>query len=125
MGSRFAIQQTSVTAPTLLLMMHGFGFPPWAITSPLLETAAMASPLPSRPRCSGRERHLTLSIAYTYLDQKSTGVDTDNDSLGGDAYNQLQPNSDYGTDSFVSRHRVVAYGVIDLPVGRGQRSVAA
>lgn len=66
-------------------------------------------------------RHLTLSIAYTYLQQKSTGVDTDNDSLGGDAYNQLDPNSDYGTDSFVSRHRVVAYGVLDVPVGRGQR----
>ncbi len=65
--------------------------------------------------------HFTLSLAYTYLDQKSTGVDTDNDSLGGDAYNQLEPNSDYGTDSFVSRHRVVAYGVFDLPVGRGQR----
>lgn len=65
-------------------------------------------------------RGLTLSIAYTYLQQKSTGVDTDNDSLGGDAYNPFQPNSDYGQDSFVSRHRVVAYGVIDLPVGRGK-----
>lgn len=64
---------------------------------------------------------LTLSIAYTYLDQKSTGLDTDNDSLGGDAYNQLDPGSDYGTDSYVSHHRVVAYGVIDLPVGRGLR----
>lgn len=66
-------------------------------------------------------KHLTLSIAYTYLDQKSTGVDADQDSLGGDAYNQLDPNSDYGTDSFVSRHRVVSYGVLDLPYGRGQR----
>ena len=66
-------------------------------------------------------QHFTLSLAYTYLDQKSTGVDTDNDSLGGDAYNQLDPNSDYGTDSFVSHHRVVAYGVFDLPVGRGLR----
>jgi hypothetical protein len=65
-------------------------------------------------------RHLTLSVAYTYLNQKSTGVDSDNDSLGGDAYNQLDPNSDYGTDSFVSHHRVVAYGVLDLPFGRGQ-----
>ena len=65
--------------------------------------------------------HFTLSLAYTYLDQKSTGIDTDNDSLGGDAYNQLEPNSDYGTDSFVSHHRVVGYGVFDLPVGRGQR----
>jgi hypothetical protein len=64
---------------------------------------------------------LTLSVAYTYLQQKSTGVDTDNDSLGGDAYNQLDPDSDYGTDSFVSHHRVVAYGVLDLPVGRGHR----
>jgi hypothetical protein len=65
-------------------------------------------------------KHLTLSIAYTYLQQKSTGVDTDNDSLGGDAYNQLDPDSDYGTDSFVSRHRVVAYGVADIPFGRGR-----
>ncbi len=66
-------------------------------------------------------RGFTLSIAYTYLQQKSTGVDTDNDSLGGDAYNPFQPDSDYGQDSFVSRHRVVAYGVIDLPVGRGKQ----
>jgi hypothetical protein len=65
--------------------------------------------------------HFTFSFVYTYLDQKSTGIDTDNDSLGGDAYNQLDPNSDYGTDSFVSHHRVVSYGVFDLPVGRGQR----
>jgi hypothetical protein len=64
---------------------------------------------------------LTLSIAYTYLEQKSTGVDTDNDSLGGVAYNQTDPGSDYGTDSYVSHHRIVAYGVIDLPVGRGLR----
>lgn len=66
-------------------------------------------------------RGFTVSVAYTYLDQKSTGVDTDNDSLGGDAYNPFDPNSDYGTDSFVSHHRVVAYGVFDLPVGRGHR----
>jgi hypothetical protein len=66
-------------------------------------------------------KHLTLSVAYTYLDQKSTGVDADQDSLGGDAYNQLDPNSDYGTDSFVSRHRLVSYGVVDLPFGRGER----
>ena len=67
-----------------------------------------------------QSRGLTLSVAYTYLQQKSTGVDTDNDSLGGVAYNPFQPQSDYGQDSFVSRHRVVAYGVLDLPVGRGQ-----
>ena len=65
-------------------------------------------------------RGLTLSIAYTYLQQKSTGIDADQDSLGGDAYNPFQPDSDYGQDSYVSRHRVVAYGVIDLPVGRGK-----
>jgi hypothetical protein len=64
---------------------------------------------------------LLLSIAYTYLDQKSTALDTGNSSLGGVTYNQFQPNSDYGIDGYISRHRVVAYGVYDLPVGRKQK----
>ena len=54
------------------------------------------------------------------MDQKSTALDTGNSSLGGITYNQFQPNSDYGIDGYVSRHRVVAYGIYDLPVGRGR-----
>jgi hypothetical protein len=64
---------------------------------------------------------ITFSLAYTYLDQKSSGLDNGNDSLGGTAYNPFQPDSDYTMDSFTSRHRVVAYGIFDLPFGRGQR----
>jgi Carboxypeptidase regulatory-like domain len=68
------------------------------------------------------ERHyskgLLLNIAYTYLDQKSTALDTGNSSLGGIAYDALQPNADYGIDGYVSKHRLVAYGVYDLPVGK-------
>jgi hypothetical protein len=62
-----------------------------------------------------------FSFSYTYLDQKSTALDTGNSSLGGIAYNPLTPNSDYGIDGYVSKHRAVAYGVVDLPVGRGRR----
>jgi hypothetical protein len=64
---------------------------------------------------------LLLNIAYTYLDQKSTIGDTANSSLGSVPYNIFNPNSDYATDGYVSRHRLVAYGIYDLPVGR-QRS---
>jgi len=63
---------------------------------------------------------LTFNVSYAYLDQKSTALDTGNSSLGGITYNQFQPNSDYGVDGYVSRHRVVAYGIYDLPVGRGR-----
>jgi hypothetical protein len=65
-------------------------------------------------------RGFTFSVAYTFLDQNSSGLDVGNSSLGGDAYNPFSPDSDYGPDSFVSRHRVVAYGIFDLPVGRGK-----
>ena len=61
-----------------------------------------------------------FSLAYTFLDQKSSGLDTGNSSLGGGAYNPFSPNSDYGPDSFTSRHRVVAYGIFDMPFGRGK-----
>ena len=62
-----------------------------------------------------------FNFSYTYLDQKSTALDTGNSSLGGIAYNPLTPDSDYGIDGYVSKHRVVAYGVVDLPLGRGRR----
>jgi hypothetical protein len=63
---------------------------------------------------------LMLSFSYTYLDQRSTGLDTGNSSLGGIAYNQFAPNNDYGQEAFVPKNRFVAYGVYDLPVGRGR-----
>ncbi len=61
---------------------------------------------------------LMFSFSYTFLDQKSTALDTGNSSLGGVAYNQFQPDSDYGVDGYVSRHRAVVYGIYDLPFGR-------
>ena len=64
---------------------------------------------------------LLLNVSYTLLDQKSTGLDTGNSSLGGIIYNAFQPNHDYGQESFLSRHRFVAYGIYDLPVGRGRQ----
>ena len=64
---------------------------------------------------------LMFNVAYTYLDQKSTALDTGNSSLGGVTYNQFQPDSDYGIDGYVSRHRFVAYGIYDLPVGKGRQ----
>lgn len=60
-------------------------------------------------------------LAYTYLDQKSTALDTGNSSLGGAAYNIFAPESDYSEDSYISHHRVVGYGVFDLPYGRGHK----
>lgn len=69
-----------------------------------------------------RQGHGTVfSVSYTFLDQKSSGLDTANSSLGGDGYNPFSPNSDYGPDSFVSRHRIVGYGIFDLPFGQGKR----
>ena len=62
-----------------------------------------------------------LDMSYTYLDQKSSALDTANSSLGGIAYNPFSPNSDYGTDGYVSKHRFIAYGLYDLPIGRSHR----
>src|SRR5207302_3692058 len=70
-------------------------------------------------------RGLVFNISYTLLDQKSTALDTGNSSLGGVTYNQFQPDSDYGVDGYVSRHRVVAYGIYYLPVARGRQYGAA
>ncbi|MBV9264802.1 MAG: TonB-dependent receptor, partial [Acidobacteriaceae bacterium] len=64
---------------------------------------------------------LMFSASYTYLDQKSTALDTDNSSLGGLGYDIFNPGADYGTDGFISKHRFVAYGIYDLPFGRGRQ----
>jgi len=62
-----------------------------------------------------------LDMSYTYLDQKSSALDTANSSLGGIGYNPFNPNADYGTDGYVSKNRFIAYGTYDLPVGRNHR----
>ena len=63
---------------------------------------------------------LMFNASYTYLDQKSSGLDSGNSSLGGVAYDPFNPERDYGTDSWTPHHRFVFYGVYDLPVGRGR-----
>ena len=63
---------------------------------------------------------LMFSASYTYADQKSTGVDGGNSSLGGVPYDPFNPESDYTQDAWISRHRFVLYGLYDLPVGRGK-----
>ena len=64
---------------------------------------------------------LTFNLSYTYLDQKSTAADTGNSSLGGTAYNQFNRSADYGEDAFTSRHRLLWYGLVDSPLGRGRK----
>ena len=63
----------------------------------------------------------TFNASYTLLDQKGSGFDTANSSLGGTAYNQFHPGNDFARDAFVSRHRFVSYGTIDLPFGKGRK----
>jgi hypothetical protein len=65
-------------------------------------------------------RGLTFNASYTLLDQKSNGIDTGNSTLGGTLYDQFTPQTDFSTDSFVSRHRFVTYGSYELPYGRGR-----
>jgi hypothetical protein len=62
-----------------------------------------------------------LNMSYTYLDQKTTSLDLGNSSLGGLAWNPFNPNLDYTQDSWLAKNRFVAYGVWDLPVGKGRK----
>jgi hypothetical protein len=64
---------------------------------------------------------LMLDMSYTYLDQKTSALDTANSSLGGIGYNPFNPEADYGTDGYVSKHRFIAYGIYDLPIGKSHR----
>lgn len=63
---------------------------------------------------------LMFNLSYTYADQKTTALDLGNSSLGGLAWDPFQPNRDYTQDSWIAKNRFVAYGVWDLPVGRGR-----
>jgi len=62
-----------------------------------------------------------FKVSYTLLDQKSSGLDVGDSSLGGAIYNQFHPQQDLSRDSFVSRHRLVSYGAFDLPFGRDRK----
>jgi hypothetical protein len=66
-------------------------------------------------------RGLMFNVSYTLLDQKSSGLDVGNSSLGGALYNQFNPTQDLSRDSFISRHRFISYGTYDIPFGRGRR----
>ena len=66
-------------------------------------------------------RGLMFNFSYTLLDQKSSGLDIGNSSLGGALYNQFNTNTDLSRDSFVSRHRFVSYGTYDIPFGKGRQ----
>lgn len=63
----------------------------------------------------------TFNTSYTLLDQKSTAPDTGNSSLGGTVYNQFNTEADFGDEAFVSRHRFIAYGILEVPFGKGRR----
>jgi hypothetical protein len=64
---------------------------------------------------------LMFNASYTYADQKSTGIDGGNSSLGGVPYDPFNSGLDYTQDAWVSRHRFVFYGIYDLPLGRGKK----
>lgn len=64
---------------------------------------------------------LTFNVAYTLLSQETAILDGGNSTLGGPTYNQFNPSQDYGRDSFISKHRLVAYGLYEVPLGRGRK----
>jgi hypothetical protein len=64
---------------------------------------------------------MMFSFSYTYLDQRSTGLDTGNSSLGGVIYNPFNTGNDYGQEAYVPKHRAVAYGIVDMPFGRNRK----
>ena len=66
-------------------------------------------------------RGFSFDASYTLLDQKSSGLDVGESSLGGQIYNQFNPDLDFSRDSFVARHRFTAYFTYDLPFGRGRK----
>jgi len=81
MGRRLALQGMTVTflvrtwrvCPSLI----------WAISCSATETSGTAVPMHSRPQLEHRySGGLMLNVSYTYLDQKSSGLDTGNSSLG-------------------------------------------
>jgi hypothetical protein len=62
-----------------------------------------------------------FNVSYTLLDQRSSAPDTGNSSLGGTVYNQFNPENDFGNEAFISRHRFIAYGIWEVPFGKGKK----
>jgi hypothetical protein len=62
-----------------------------------------------------------FNATYMLIQQKATAVDSANATLGGTAYNQFKPENDYSIDSFVPRHRFIAYSIYQLPIGHGRK----
>lgn len=68
-----------------------------------------------------RAGSFTFNVAYTLLSQQTAVLDSANSTLGGPTYNQFDPAQDYGRDAYISKHRLVAYGLFEVPVGRGRK----
>src|SRR4030095_6099605 len=66
-------------------------------------------------------RGLMFNFSYTLLDQKSSGLDVGDSSLGGALYNQFNPTQDLSRDSFISRHRFISFAQYELPIGHGRK----
>jgi Carboxypeptidase regulatory-like domain len=62
----------------------------------------------------------SFDASYTLLDQKSNVGDAADSSLGDPLYNQFVVQNDFSRDSFVSRHRLTATALYDLPFGHGR-----
>jgi hypothetical protein len=64
---------------------------------------------------------LALNVAYTLAHSSSNAPDSGNSSLGVIQYDSFDIEKDRGPDPNVVKHRLVANGTWDIPVGRGRR----
>jgi hypothetical protein len=64
---------------------------------------------------------LALNVAYTLAHSDSNAPDSGNSSLGVVQYNSFDIEMDRGPDPNVVKHRIVANGTWDIPVGRGRK----
>jgi hypothetical protein len=64
---------------------------------------------------------LALNVAYTLAHSSSNAPDSGNSSLGVIQYDSFDIEKDRGPDPNVVKHRIVANGTWDIPVGRGRR----
>jgi len=64
---------------------------------------------------------LALNVAYTYAHSSSNAPDSGNSSLGVVMYDSFDIEKDRGPDPNVVKHRIVANGTWDIPIGRNRR----
>jgi Carboxypeptidase regulatory-like domain len=64
---------------------------------------------------------LALNVAYTYAHSSSNAPDSGNSSLGVVMYDSFDIEKDRGADPNVVKHRIVANGTWDIPLGHGRR----